>query len=214
LDIFYIYIYNVFPFPGLPFRSPLFYPSSPCLYESAPLPTYPLPSSQPGIPLHWGIEHPQTQGSLLPLISNKAILCHICGQHHGSLHVYSLVAGPVPRSSWGLACWDCCSLHGTANPLSSFSPFSNSSTRDPWAQSSGWLWASTSVFVRFWKRLSGQLYQASSSKYFRATTILSLFGGCIWDGSPGGAVSKWPFLQSLLHALSPYFLLWIFCSPL
>ena len=33
------------------------------------------------------------------------------------------------------------------------------------------------------------------------------FGDYIWDGSPGGAVSGWPFFQSLLHTLSPYFLL-------
>jgi hypothetical protein len=31
----------------------------------------------------------------------------------------------------GLASWHCCSLHGAANPFSSFSPFSNSSTWDP-----------------------------------------------------------------------------------
>jgi hypothetical protein len=53
----------------------------------------------PGIPLHWGTEHPQVQGPLLPLMSNKVIFCHICGQHHGLLHVYSLVDGPVPGSS-------------------------------------------------------------------------------------------------------------------
>ena len=36
----------------------------------------------------------------------------ICGQCHGSLHVYSLVGAPVPGSSRGLACWHLCSLHG------------------------------------------------------------------------------------------------------
>ena len=36
---------------------------------------------------------------------------------------------------------------------------------------------------------------------------MSGFGGCIWDGSLGGAVSGWPFLQSLLHTLSLYLLL-------
>ena len=25
------------------------------------------------------------------------------------------------------------------------------------------------------------------------------FGGCLWDGSPGGAVSRWSCLQSLLQ---------------
>ena len=46
-----------------------------------------------------GMEHPQAQGPLLPLMSNKAILSHIRGQHHGSLHVYFLVGGPVSGSS-------------------------------------------------------------------------------------------------------------------
>jgi hypothetical protein len=54
--------------------------------------------------------------------------------------------------------------------------------------------------------LRRQLYQAPVSKHFLASAIVSGFGGCIWDGSPGGAVSGWPFLQSLLHTLSPYFL--------
>ena len=50
--------------------------------------------------------------------------------------------------------------------------------------------------------LRRQLYQAPVSKHFLASTIVSGFGDCIWDGSPGGAVSGWPFLQSLLHTLS------------
>jgi hypothetical protein len=35
-------------------------------------------------------------------MSNKAIFCHIFGQYHGSPHVYSLVGGPVFRSSRGV----------------------------------------------------------------------------------------------------------------
>ena len=54
--------------------------------------------------------------------------------------------------------------------------------------------------------LRKQLYQAPVSKYFLASTILSGFGVCMWDGSTGGAVSDWPFLLSLLHSLSLYFL--------
>jgi hypothetical protein len=64
----------------------------PCLCESAPPPTHPLPPSHPGTPLHWGTKSSQAQGPpLLPLMFNKAILCHICSWSHGSLHVYSLV---------------------------------------------------------------------------------------------------------------------------
>jgi hypothetical protein len=42
---------------------------------------------------------------LLPLMSNKAILCHICSHCHGYLHVYSLIGGPVPGSSGGSGLW-------------------------------------------------------------------------------------------------------------
>ena len=45
----------------------------------------PLPPHHPGIPLHWGIESSQDQGPLFPMISDKAILCHICGWSHGSV---------------------------------------------------------------------------------------------------------------------------------
>ena len=53
----------------------------------------------PGISLHWGIEPSQDRGSLLPLMSDKAILCYIRSWSHGSLHVYSLVGGLIPGSS-------------------------------------------------------------------------------------------------------------------
>jgi hypothetical protein len=36
------------------------------------------------------------------------------------------------------------------------------------------------------------LYRAPVSKHLLASTTLSGFGDCIWDGSPGGAVSGWP----------------------
>ena len=52
--------------------------------------------------------------------------------------------------------------------------------------------------------LSRQPYQASISKHFPASAVESRFGNCIWDASPGGAISRWPFLQSLLHTLSPH----------
>ena len=61
--------------------------------------------------------------------------------------------------------------------------------------------------------LRRQLYQAPVNMHFLSWTIVSGFGKCIWDGSPGGAVCGWPFLQSLLHTLSPYFLPLVFCSP-
>jgi hypothetical protein len=54
--------------------------------------------------------------------------------------------------------------------------------------------------------LRRQLNQVSVSKLLLASAIVSRFGGCLWDGSPGGAVSGWSFLQSLLKHL----LNWVF----
>jgi hypothetical protein len=42
---------------------------------------------------------------------------------------------------------------------------------------------------------------------------VSGFGDCVWDGSAGGAVSEWSFLQSLLHILFLYLLPWVFSYP-
>ena len=101
LDILFIYISIVIPFPGFPSRNPLSHPSSPCFYEGAHPPSYPLPIPCPCIPVHWGMEPSQDQGLLLPLMSDKAILCYKRGWSHGYLHVFSLVDGLVPGSSEG-----------------------------------------------------------------------------------------------------------------
>ena len=61
--------------------------------------------------------------------------------------------------------------------------------------------------------LTKQLYQAPVSKHLVASKIVSGFGNCMWDESPVGTVSEWPFLQSLLHTLSLY-LPWVFSSLL
>jgi hypothetical protein len=53
--------------------------------------------------------------------------------------------------------------------------------------------------------LREQPYQAPVSKCFLSSAIVSGFGVCRWGGSLGGAVSGWPFLQSLLHFFVPAF---------
>jgi hypothetical protein len=110
LDIFLIYISNVIPFPGLPSGNPLSHPSSPASMRVLPHP--PTPTFLPWHSSTLGHPTPSDLGLLLPLMSNKAILCHICSQSHGYLHV--LVGGPVPRSSRGsgrltllLPAWGC-----------------------------------------------------------------------------------------------------------
>jgi hypothetical protein len=65
-----------------------------------------------------------------------------------------------------------------------------------------WLAGSTHLCIcqAVEKTLRRKLYQALISKHLLASTIVSGFGNWIWDGSPGGAVSGWPFFfQSLLH---------------
>ena len=55
--------------------------------------------------------------------------------------------------------------------------------------------------------LRRQLYQASVSKNFLISTIVSGFGKCISEGSTGRPVSRGSFLQILLHALFLYLLI-------
>jgi hypothetical protein len=87
---------------------------------------------------------------------------------------------------------------GLKTPFSSFSPFHNSSIG--YSMLSEMVdWASPFILVRLWQSLRRHPYQAPVSKHFLASEM-SGFGGCIWDRSPGGAVS-------LLHSLSPVFLL-------
>jgi hypothetical protein len=88
--------------------------------------------------------------------------------------------------------------YGVANPFSSFSPFSNSSIGDPvHAHSVQWLAESICLCIcqTLTEPFRRQVYQAPVSKHFLASTIMSVFGDCIWDGSPGGAVSGWLFLH-------------------
>jgi hypothetical protein len=68
LDIFFIYITNVIPFPGFPSKNPLSHPPSPCL------PTHPFPLPCPGIPLHWVIEPSQDQGPPIDVQQSHPLL--------------------------------------------------------------------------------------------------------------------------------------------
>jgi hypothetical protein len=50
--------------------------------------------------------------------------------------------------------------------------------------------------------LRRQLYQGPVSKHCLASAIVSGFGVWRWNGSLGGVVSAWTFLQTMLHSLS------------
>jgi len=115
---YFIYLHlKCYPLSQFPLqKSPITIPL-PCFYEGTSPPTHPLLLPRPRIPLHWGIEPFKDQGPLLPLMSDKAILCYICGWSQGFLHVYSLVGSLVPGSSGG-SCW-LILLFSTSNTLSS-----------------------------------------------------------------------------------------------
>jgi hypothetical protein len=60
-------------------------------------------------------------------------------------------------------------------------------------------WLAASIHPCIFKALAGPLrrqpYQAPFSRHFLASTIVSGFDKCIWDKSPSGTVSGWPFLH-------------------
>jgi hypothetical protein len=86
LLIYFFYLHFKFiPFPHFPSTTTTPIPSL------LPLPTNPLTSPCPGIPLHW--DPSQDQRPLLSLMYPKSILCYICGWSLESHHVYSLVCG-------------------------------------------------------------------------------------------------------------------------
>jgi hypothetical protein len=149
---------------------------------------------------------------LLPLMSNKSILC-ICGRSPGSLHVYSLVGGPVPGSSEGSGLLTLLLTPMGCKPSQLLQTLLKLLHWVPCAQSNGWLLASDSVFFMLWQSLSAdnhiRLLLASSSWHLQ-----SCLGLVAVYGSPGEAVSVWPFLQSLHHTLHSstrgYFFLFLF----
>jgi hypothetical protein len=161
-----------------------------------PPPTYPLLPHHPNISPPLGIKLSQDQGPPLPLMPDKAILCNICSWSHGSLYVYSLVNGLVPGSSGGCG-WlvDIGVLPmglqtPSAHSVLPLTPPLCSPCSVPWVE----------------EPLRRHPYQAPISKHFLAWVRVTEFGGCIWDGSLSRTVSGWPFLPSLLHSLSLYFL--------
>jgi hypothetical protein len=147
-------------------------------------------------------------------MTNKAILCYTCRWSHGFLHVYSLVGGLIPGSSGGY--W---LVHIVVPSMGLQSPSA------PWFLflappletlcSVQWLVESIHLCVcqALAEAFRRQLYQAPVSKHLLASKIVSGFGYCTWDGSSGGTMSRWSFIQSWLHILSLYLFLWVFGLP-
>jgi hypothetical protein len=91
-----------------------------------------------------------------------------------------------------------------ANPFSSFSPSSNSTGVTKLSQMVSC--EHLPLYLSGTGRVSQEMLYQAVSKHFLASAIVSEFGVCRWDRSSGGSVSRWPFFQSLLHTLPPYFL--------
>jgi hypothetical protein len=195
-------ISNVFPFQGLPFGNPHPILPPPCLQEGAPPPTHFCPPA---------LVFPYTGAA--NTVRPKGFSSHLCPSSA------TYVASTIGRSMYSLwlvvqslgvpgvlACWHCCSLHGDALPPQLFQSLlqflHQGPPTPPPAQSNCWLRASTSLSSSGTEPLRRQPYQASISKYFLASTKVSTFGDYIWNGSPGGAVSGWPLLYSLLYTWS------------
>jgi hypothetical protein len=146
-------------------------------------------------------------------VSNKSILCYICCWSHGPHHVYSLVGSLVPGGPG-----DYWLVHLVVPPMGLQTPSALwvLSLVPPLEILCSVQWLAESIHLCIYQvlvePLRRQLYQTPVSKHLLASTIVSRFDDCIWDGSPGGTVSGWPFLQSLLYTLPLYLLPWVFCS--
>jgi hypothetical protein len=171
LNMYFIYISNIFPFSGLPFRRLLSHPLPLPLWRCSPthLPVLPF---HPGIPLHWGIEYPQAQGPLLTDVQQGHPLPHM--QLKPWVRPYVLFGRwSSPRELWGhLTGWHCCSLRRATNPRSFFSPFST----PPWRTLHSVQWLAVSLHLRICQAvtepLKRQSYQAPGSKSLASTVIV------------------------------------------
>jgi hypothetical protein len=198
----FIYISNVIPFPGFPFRNPLSHPPSYCLYEGAPppIPTFSLWHS-----FSMGHRTPLDQRAAPP---NDVQQGHLLPHMRPGLWIPGCVlwlVGLAPGSSGG----------GVDIVLPMGLQASSGPSVLSLTPTLGSLAASICLCIcqALAEPLRRQPYQASISKHFPASGIESRSGDCIWHGFPGGAVARWPVLQSLLHTLSPYFLLYFVVPP-
>ena len=115
-----------------------------------------------------------------------------CDWSQGSLHVYSLVGGLVPENSgeyWLVYIVPPMGLPNLSAPwVLSLAPPLGTLCSIQWLAESIHLCICQALV----KSLRRQLYQAPVSKHFVASTIVSGFGDCIWNRSPGEVV--WAFL--------------------
>jgi hypothetical protein len=118
----------------------------------------------------------RTKGYFSHWCPNKAIRYHIHGRSRGSLHVYSLVGSPVPGGLCGSGPLTLLLCPLGCKPPQLLQSLLQLLHPGPCAQSNGWLWASTSVFVRLWQSISGNscimLLSASTSWHLQYHLVL------------------------------------------
>ena len=183
-DILFIYI-SCNPLSWFsPLEAPIPSSLSMLLYRCSH--THLLLHPHPGILLHWPS---QDQGPVFPLMPDKVILCYIGSWSHGSLHVYSLVTGLELVSSQESGSLILLYFLLVANPFSSLSLVSSSSIVNPRSVQ----WVASSIHLCICQALAEplrrEIYQAPLSKHFLASTLVSGFDVCTWDGFPGVSVS-------------------------
>ena len=85
----------------------------------------------------------------------------------------------------------CCSTYMVADPFSSLGAFSSSSIGGPVFHPIDDCEHPLLCLPGTGKASQRQLYQGPFSKILLSYAVVSGFGGCLWDGSPDGAVSGW-----------------------
>ena len=136
---------------------------------------------------------------------DKAILCNVCSWSH----VHSFIDGLVPGSSWGtgwlILLFFLWGLQPPSTPLVlSITPLLGNPCSVQWLSANFLLCICICIVLYLAGPLRRQPYQTPFSIHFLASTRVYEFSDCIWDESPCGLVTGWPFLQSLLYTLSPY----------
>jgi hypothetical protein len=179
LDIFFIHISNVIPFPSscLPTpRNSLSHHPSPCFYKGAlPPPTLSsAPSHSPAL----GHQAFTRQRAPSPIDARQG---HpLPARAMGSLHVYCLVCGLLPRSSRGICLVDIVVLPmGLQTPSSPSVLYLTPPLGTPCSVQ--WLSMSISLCICqvLAEPLERQLHQAPVTMHFLTSTIVSVFDDCV-----------------------------------